>query len=132
MMQTATLLDCGHEPSPHSDFTTGYGRDAAGLTYCYACCADSERASMAETGRATLYLVKMADTSDSLGSPRPTGYEVTNWPGMLRFPVHAVTRGRHNFAGTRTDGYFRANGEQWRFTVYGDNTQIAHCRRIKG
>jgi hypothetical protein len=117
------ILDCGHSVSPHSSITTGYGLDSEGKTYCYDCCANRERQHMRDKGKTCLYLVK-----NDAGS-----YELTDWPGQLRFKPHYVYKGRHNKARVRYDGQFTGpDGATWRFTQYGDNTQIAHCKRIKG
>lgn len=119
------MLDCGHEASPHT-IGTGYGTDERGHTACYACCADRELAAMRKTGRATLYL-----TGAGLH------WEVINWPGSLRFKVWngEPKIGRHNWAGRRYDAWFSVltDGapELWHAVTYGDNTQIAHCRRVK-
>jgi hypothetical protein len=130
--ETETILDCGHAPSPHESFTTGYGRDENGRTFCYDCAATRERDAMIETGNATLYLVKTADMSRALGAPRPTGYEVTDWPGGLRFTVTALHTGRHNIARTRIDAYFAGpDGYVWHGVQYGANTQIIHCKRTR-
>lgn len=119
---TGEVLECGHAESPHSAFTRGYGTDARGDRHCYDCCAKRERLAMIETGRGTLYLVR--------GEARD---ELTDWPGKLRFMVGYIRKGRHNIAGVRYDGQFRGpDGKLWRFTQYGDNTQVAHCRRLKG
>ena len=119
-META-ILDCGHAPSAHSDFTTGYGIDRDGKKHCYACCADDDRKQMQETGRITLYL-----------SESKTGeWSVSNWPGSLRFPCNVPRVSRHNIARWRYDVWFTANGENWHGVQYGDNTQICHCRRTK-
>jgi hypothetical protein len=134
-----TILDCGHVPSPHESFSTGYGTGTDGKTYCYACCADRDRADMIETGRATLYL-----TRDKLSPARQDtygrtihalySYKLTNWPGSLTFNVGgAVRHGRHNIARTRIDAWFTGpDGKPWHAVQYGENTQIAHCRRVKG
>jgi len=113
------ILDCGHAPSPHSPITTGYGVTEDGKRHCYDCCAHRVRVRMIETGKGVLYL---------------SGKELTDWPGKLRFPVYAgyIAKGRHNMARVRYDGQFIGpDGKRWRFTQYGDNTQIAHCRRLK-
>lgn len=118
------LLDCGHEPSPHSDFTTGYGLDAEGKRYCYSCCADRERKRMVETGKATLYL--------TIDKGAHYTYAVTDWPGLLSFPARYVRRGTHNIARTRLDFEFTGpDGYRWVGVQYGADTQIAHCRRTK-
>lgn len=111
-----TILDCGHEPSPHLSFTTGYGVDRSGRKHCYECCAKRDVADMVSTGRATLYL---------------SNGEVSNWPGSLKFRAH-VRKGRHNIARTRYDAWFTGpDGKQWHGVQYGDNTQICHCKRLK-
>ena len=53
---TEPVLYCGHPPSPHSDFTTGYGKDAAGRTYCYACCHARDLETMRTADRFTCYV----------------------------------------------------------------------------
>lgn len=118
---TDTILDCGHVPTPDAHgIGTGYGRDAAdGRTYCYACCADRERARMVESGRATLYLSTATR-------------EITDWPGMLRFRALSIRKGRHNIARTRYDvGFVGPDGQPWHGVQYGDNTEIIHCKRVK-
>lgn len=138
----STILDCGHPPSPHSDFTTGYGVDASGRKHCYACCADNDRASMAETGRATLYLTEdtpstaagMIDWAQArdvhwIGGRRVT-LAVTNWPGSLRLNVMRARESRNNWGARRIDVWFRCDGREWYGVNVGDN-QILHCRRVK-
>ncbi len=119
-------LDCGHKPSPHSDFTTGYGTGTDGKTYCYACCADRDREAMRKDGRITLYLSQTRDNGTDY--PKP---EVSNWPGSLRLGVYHQRTGRHNIARTRTDVYFMFEGAAWHGTQYGDNSQLCYCKRTK-
>jgi hypothetical protein len=58
-------------------------------------------------------------------------YILTDWPGKLAFPCR-VTKGRHNMARVRYDARFTGpDGKQWHSVTYGDNTQIAHCKRLK-
>lgn len=64
------ILECGHEESPHSPFTSGYGRDDQGNRHCYACCHARDLAHMAEHGAIVGYLSS-------------NGTTVTNWPGDL-------------------------------------------------
>ena len=112
------LLDCGHPESEHSSITRGYGTMPDGTKHCYDCCANMDRESMIETGKATLYL---ADG------------KITNWPGSLTFPVYGKVRvGRHNMARDRYDASFIGpDGFVWSGTVYGNNTQLFHCKRTK-
>lgn len=84
---------------------------------CYPCCAELDRERMRSTGRITLYLAPNKNG----------GFEVTNWPGTLRFPV-----GRHNIAGVRNDVWFIGpDNMTWHGVQYGDNTQLCHCKRVK-
>ena len=96
--------------------------------YCYSCCAVGERIQMQETGKATLYLTrKMIMTGKGL---RPGAFEITDWPGRLRFDVQFIKEGRHNIAGTRIDVWFLGpKGIMWHGTQYGKNTDLVHCKR---
>ena len=124
------MLDCGHEPSEHLPITTGYGRDAEGRTFCYECAARMDRESMIETGKATLYLVERP--SGILGTFDPVRRFITNWPESLEFPIGRFRKGKHSIARTRYDAWFTGpDGKQWHAVQYGENTQIAHCQRVK-
>jgi len=114
------ILDCGHEPSPHESFTTGYGVSPDGKTYCYACCAERDKQRMRDDGRITLYLVKRGEE-----------YVLTNWPASLEVHPFRVRKGHHNIAGTRYDFWFSFEGTPWHGVQYGENTQLAHCKRVK-
>ena len=112
------ILDCGHPESEHSEFTRGYGTTADGKRHCYTCCADQDRSAMVRDGKIVLYLTEKG---------------VTNWPGSLVFPVVHKRKGRHNMAGTRYDVWFTGpEGRNWHGVQYGENTQLCHCRRVKG
>lgn len=88
--------------------------------YCYPCCAEMDKTQMRETGRIGLYLTK----------PDGQSYKVTNWPATLEFvPLH-VSKGRHNIAGSQYRFRFEFEGEMWCGCVYGESTQLAHCRRM--
>lgn len=119
-----TVLDCGHTPTvPRSSFSTGYGTGHDGRTRCFACCADSDKAAMVETGRATLYLARKY----------PGKYHVANWTGSLSFDVLGGTpsKGRHNIARVQYSARFVGpDGATWSARSYGDNNEIAHCRRL--
>jgi hypothetical protein len=121
------LLDCGHVASEHGPHTTGYGTDKDDKRHCYDCCAARERASMIEHGDAVLYLTG--------GLPAVYQFcdgEITDWPGKLRFKCR-VKAGRHNMARVRYDAWFTGpDGKPWHGVQYGNNTQIIHCKRVKG
>jgi hypothetical protein len=126
MTTDTPCADCGaHITREPGSIGTGYARDPdTDARICYACCGKRDRAAMIETGRAVLYLTKSRE-----GEAFP--YVVTNWPGTLRFPVYSVRKGRHNVAGSRTDAWFTCEGQWWHAVQYGENSEIARCRRTK-
>jgi len=116
--------DCGHEAIPEG-CTTGYGTDSAGRTFCFACAANLDRATMIRTGHSRNLPLYLSPTSGRrhMGS-------VGNWPGTLTFHVLRIQEGRHNIAGSRADVWFHGpDGHVWHGTQYGDWTQIVHCKR---
>ena len=101
---------------------TGYAVRDNGDKICYECCAIDDRKYMIEHGRNTLYLVKNAAEQ----------YEITNWPGTLRFRVGTMRKGYHNMAGCRYDVWFVGpDGKTWHGVQYGNNTQICYVKRTK-
>ena len=119
-----TCADCGQRKS-HDDGgcdTTGYAVRDNRDKVCYGCCAIEDRKYMIEHGRNTLYLVK----NDA------EQYEITNWPGTLRFRVGTMRKGYHNMAGCRYDVWFVGpDGKTWHGVQYGNNTQICRVKRTK-
>lgn len=107
---------------------TGYGTrvmpDGSHARHCYACCTENEKAMMREDGKIYLYLVEGSDENTR------RKYFVTNWTGMLRLPVYAVTKGRHNIARTQTRFRFMFEGAEWAGVQYGEHTQVAHCKKL--
>lgn len=124
---------------------TGYAYYDDDRPVCYDCCGENDRKEMIEVGKIVLYLSceparklrrpnGLPYTPETLheGPGRKTAGEVTNWPGTLRFKCHTRV-GRHNIAGYRYDCWFTGpDGKQWHGVTYGDNTQLCHCRRLKG
>ena len=84
---------------------------------CYPCMARYELDDLLSTGKGLLYLGK---------------YTVTDWTGTLSLPITYQKKGRHNIAGTRYDVWFRVGAEKWYGVQYGENTQLIHCKRMKG
>lgn len=128
------ICDCGHlptaRPKGQTSGGTGYGT-YDGKTYCYACCAERDRADMIATGRATLYLVRKK-SSDGKEFDIFTRH-VTNWPGTLEFRCSET---RHyprsgGFGSQRTDAWFAGpDGYVWHAVNRGD-MDIARCKRTK-
>ena len=101
---------------------SGYGVDRENRKVCHACAAKHDRAAMIRDGRTTLYLCE----SETRRADR-----VTNWPGSLSFPVAYWTEGRHNIAGRTITAYFKGpRNTWWSARNVGNNTQIAHCKRL--
>jgi hypothetical protein len=124
MQYVFTCSDCKRKithTTPHSYGAVGYGVFKDGRKVCYDCCAIRDKAEMVKTGKAVLYLAK----GDGW-------YKVTNWPGTMAYRVFRYSRGKHNIAGTRIDVWFTGpDGECWWGVVYGRNTMLCHCRRVK-
>ena len=127
--------------APKGAFTPGYGwarpepQGAHGpeLPVCYGCCAIGDARAMVETGRHDgLYLTSKPHPSD----PSRKVYEVTNWPGSLRFIVRGNPRhGHHHCWGhgnaPRVDAWFNGpDGHIWHAIVRGD-MDLARTRRTR-
>lgn len=79
----SNILECGHPPTAGVGGGVGYGTDKDGNRHCYACCAERDKASMIETGKAMLYLVSPAIGRKPWHSASDEENRVTNWPGSL-------------------------------------------------
>lgn len=127
-MTTFKCSRCKETKPVQTEGGTGYGWQGQGSArrkVCFACCADFDRASMARTGEAMLYLTE--------SSPAHYCGEVTNWPGTLRFEVVSRKGGGHNIAGTRTDVWFVDHtGARWHGVQIGRYNTIVRCHRVKG
>jgi hypothetical protein len=127
--------DCGHVPSEHTPHTTGYGWmsvDGQMLSFCYECCVSKEREQMESTGKACLYFMSQEPTH-ARGYPGIALGKVSDWAGKLTFPCRYRRRANaHNWGLSRTDAWFKdAQGREWHGVLYGDNTQLMRCRRLK-
>jgi hypothetical protein len=122
-MNQFTCGVCGQTKTHDSKYTTGYGTKRDGTKVCYECCGKEDAEYMRTHDRITLYLTERKSYDSEVG----------NWPGSLKFKAGYVKRGSHNIAGTRRDVWFTGpDGSRWWGVQYGDNTQILHCRKLKG
>lgn len=114
---------------------TGYAtRPEDGERICYECCAKHDRETMIKHGKIALYLVKTGNKARNMGLDYHDVYEISNWPGTLKFKVQpgAVKPFRHPFSRDALIAYcVGPDGATWSAKNIGDN-EIAHCRRIKG
>jgi hypothetical protein len=90
-----TVLDCGHKPSPHSQYTTGYGTDREGKTSCYDCANSQEAAAFSASDRYTAYVNK-------------DGY-LTTWPGGV------LAQAMPRYHGVSRNGWHGSEVHSWRF-----------------
>lgn len=118
--------DCGiAKPVPRDGCGTGYattGRSPKARFVCYGCCAIQDRKHMERDGKSVLYLSERS----------PLQWEISNWPGTLRFNA-SVSTSWHNFAGRngRRDAWFMGpDGKQWHAVSIGWR-QVARCKRVK-
>lgn len=134
----AFRADCGHTipalPAGHTG-GTGYATTSDNRRICYECAAVATRAHMLAEGRECLYVVYRPRHDTTPAHAREgTGWFITDWPGVLEFPVFNVTISRGCGFGRSyriVTGRFRGPaGELWTFRNQGDN-QIARCRRLK-
>lgn len=132
--------DCQHvfPINTTGSVATGYGitNDKQPKPICYNCCGYRDRIDIIKTGKATLYLTQT--TVEPTEEQRQRGYTptikrtVTNWPGTLSFNVLHTSHGRHNIAGTRlTVTFLGPDLHYWQGILYGENTQLLHCKRLK-
>lgn len=99
--------------------TTGYGVDKSGNKVCHKCCGenDSKKLALSVPGdRFTFYLTKEG---------------ITNWSGTLIIPTSSTSKSRHNWGLTRTDVWFRHQGNNFHGYSIGEFTQVLHVKRIK-
>lgn len=119
-------IQCGKtKPIIKKEGGTGYARTDEGLV-CYDCCAERDKQFMRENNKTTLYL---AQTPRDPAQSKQSKWEVTNWPGTLRFNA-IVRQSDHNFAGKngRSDAWFMFEGFIWHGVNIGDN-QICRCKK---
>jgi hypothetical protein len=121
------LLDCGHKPSPHNDFTTGYGVDDKGKKSCYDCCLKWEKEQMRKYGNVMAYHSRMKTGGPGTYEP----HAVTLWPGnVISDQVHILSHLTDNFGGERTYLRFVFEGEIWSGFSMGEGTYL-RAKRTK-
>jgi hypothetical protein len=120
MKHEFTCSQCCQQIAHEDKFSTGYGIDKDGHKVCFACCGVNdakELETMPIKGKTILYLDTKAKT-------------LSNWPGTFKIQLHYIREGRHNIAGKRYDAWFNYKGNEFHAVQYGNNTQIAHVKRI--
>jgi hypothetical protein len=120
----AAVLVCGHQPSPHSEFTTGTAHTRDGREICWTCADAEQRDEMRIVDRFTAYLVRTKD-----------GAQLQTWSGGLLATVTASwSTSAGGFARRTMITRFRAvdsDGVRWFGTSPGYG-MYARMRRAKG
>ena len=120
MKHEFTCTVCGQHKTHENDISTGYGVDKDGNKVCFDCCGLQDAKELGELplkGKTYMYL----DTKQKT---------LSNWPGTFKINLHHIREGRHNIARKRYDTWFNYNGNSYHAVQYGDNTQVAHIKRI--
>lgn len=120
MKHEFTCSVCKEHKVHESDLSTGYGRDNNDNIICFDCCGKQDALALEQLQPKNKFIMYL-DTNEQT---------LSNWPGTFKIKLHAVRKGRHNFARTRYDAWFDYKGNNYHAVQYGDNTQIAHIRRV--
>ncbi len=121
MKHEFTCNVCKLTKSHTSDSTTGYGVDKDNNKVCFQCCGDQDKKDMIKHGNAMLYMTK-----------KDGKYIITNWLNTLKFECPVYWANGHNWGLTRHNVRFKGpDNKIWYGVTFGDNTQIAHCKRTK-
>jgi len=102
----------------------GYAKDDQDRVHCYPCCANLDKAWMAEHDRISLYISK-----DGEGN-----WTVRNWPGSLVIKPARIKHSTMNCFGwkvPRVDVWFRGpEGRNWHGFNAGHSNTILHCQKL--
>ena len=131
-MAKEVCFRCGGDFIKNYDFDTGYGIDRNGHKICFKCCGEIDRQeldSLEIGGKGVIHY--LTSKTEVLDWGKKTTYEVSNWPGSMRFNVFCK-EGRHNFAGVRRDVWFSYNGKNFHGVQYGNNSELCYIKRVKG
>ena len=121
---SGSILDCGHMLVPRPGYT-GYAVAWSSLAerrICYACAAECDKYAMLLHGVRGMYLTAPA---------HGRGWQVTNWPGSLRFDAYSVRKSRIGgccSAPRLTARFYGPDGAPWWIDVRGD-MELGTARR---
>lgn len=119
-------LSCGHQPSPHSEYTTGTAYTNDGREICWSCADKQQKQELKTADRFVAYL-----TPATKGRFSATGYVLTTWSGGVLACIEYLSKGRHNIGSTLYR--FRAvdvHGQRWYGTSPGPG-MYARMRKAK-
>jgi hypothetical protein len=120
MKHEFTCSQCKQNKVHESDFTTGYAKDKGNNKICFECCGKNDIEALGNLKPKEKFILYLNTKEKTL----------TNWPGTLKINVGYIREGRHNIAGKRYDTWFSLGQFNYHAVQYGDNTQIAHIKRV--
>lgn len=120
MKHEFTCTQCNEHKIHEDSLTTGYGTDKDGNKVCFACCGLNDAKELANLQPKEKYILYLDTTEKTL----------SNWPGTFKISLHYIREGRHNIAGKRYDTWFTFKGSNYHAVQYGNNTQIAHIKKV--
>jgi len=143
--ETFVCHGCGETKPILKDVVTGYGIDKDDNKVCFACCGKQDREHMEKGLPTCLYLsgsIAPGQEDRTVGQTQlwnpgmqrtewVSKWILSNWPDTLKIYIPMVKVGRHNIARVRYDIWFRFAGHQWHGVMYGNDTQVCHCKTIK-
>ena len=126
-MENFKCSNCNKTKTTQKNGGTGYAVDVyTNEKICYECVGelDQQDFDKLKVGEKTiLYL--------STNKKGKSKYKVSNWCDTFSIPIYRIHEGNHNIAGKRYDFWFDWKGKEFWGVQYGDNTQIAHIKRLK-
>lgn len=119
LIRESRILSCGHNPSPHHQWTTGTAHTILGAEICWDCAHKMTLEDMRLHSKATLYL-----SSD--------GEKITSWSGrIVSEKVNIIRKSWNNFGGTmRYYVRFEFEGEIWSGAGMGEGMYL-NARKTK-
>jgi hypothetical protein len=134
------VLECGHTPSPHEAFTTGYGTDADGKRHCFECCERRDREAIAAAKAGDRYTVYYNFPDQPSGGVYQRNFHVstqrahvTNWLGRTLGRIEHARVFGHNFGGrVVTMRVVMFDGSRWSGRASWDNGTCITLRKAKG
>lgn len=118
-----TCSHCKEEKFSKDNFTTGYGVDREGNFVCFDCCGKEDREVLISMNAGKV-------TEVNLYYNEKEGF-VTNWPGSLKIKVAFKNKAKHNWGLPRFNFWFYLAGSEFYGYVIGNNTEIAHVKKLK-
>jgi hypothetical protein len=133
MSEIVKCAICGKEINPADHYpSTGYGKDDSGRIICYEDCAEIERQYMRDQKRITLYLQKRITLYLKYNGFGVGCYGLFTWPGIEIARTADYKQSRSYNGKLYLTVYFIFEGKRWYGRHYGDDSDLIHCKQLKG